>query len=334
MRDRDKLYALAEALAAPKTVYEIIMALNAPDNLSPYKKKMTDMILEEVSLEIFIEKLYEIYEIDKAQEEVRRENILQGLKDEKAAEQIIHREAFQYATDRPRRLLERGDNIMELELKAKYLQDILNVERPKLDEYEKGVVANKKVLTDVESKWESHQKIQSEKYSDAVEELYSLPSGMKERLEKAFMMVPPSKLLQINRQIIREVGDDEKMIEQCANTMAQKGGFIRELKTLDILGSTDVRMTGQEAVEKNGVVEESVLKPSALLALRKKIPPMPKVDKEKEMLVDAIRADNKRADFQSKATKVYAMEKALNKIHDKILVLKNQPELQGPAPRI
>lgn len=342
MSQRNELYALAKALATPTTLYEIIMALNSPDHLSPYKKLMTDMILAEVTLEVFINELYIIYEIDKVHEEERRTAVLQALKDEKAAEYLILRQDFEYATKQPRRLLERGDNIMELEFKAKLLQDFLNVERPKLEGYEKKIAKNKQKLTQIDTAWGIRQKDNATNYIAEFDKLdnegnkkykFELSEETKASLEKVFITPPPSKLLQINRHLIREAGDDEKKIGQYANTIALKGAFGVILKAAELFGSTRIDTKVEKKEKHKDVSEEHNLSVRALLArLRENPPIMQNVDTEKKMLAEAIKDDNESADLQDKANKIYSTEKALNKITDKMMVLKNQT-IPEPPPR-
>jgi len=331
MYERDKMKQTADALLHPQSAADFAQALNAP--FSPYKQQLTELIMQSVSLEDFFIELAILQDVHIVEEEQRRMTLLKELRDERAAEYISKR-GMQFAETTPRPIRERSETISELQYHAKYLSDILAVEREKVPAYQETINKNKQELENIEKRWQPLQdRKATDYYQKLVAEKAALQLAIKDELanqvKKAFVIPPPGKLLQINRQVIRDAGLDDKKIDQCANTMAQKGGFVRKLKVLDLIGSTRFG-EGKKDEREEGVIEEHVINPKILAALEKIAPPMPDVKEEKSELAKAIKLDNERALLQVKVEKVLAMEKTLNKLNDKIMELQHQPASPSP----
>src|SRR3990167_9014193 len=169
MHNRDEQLRLAEALSNPKTVDEIIMALSAPDNLSPFKKQMIDWIVQEVTLEEFIKKLFIILEITKEKEEARRQNIIQSMRDITSAEQI-----FALRGGKPKPIHPRNESVYELESKIDSLNKFLEQERKKIPAYQNTINECQQALVVLDKSWVQRQSNKAEEYcNELIENLNS-----------------------------------------------------------------------------------------------------------------------------------------------------------------
>ncbi len=163
MQKRDEQIRLAEALANPQTIDEIIMALSAPDNLSPFKKQMIDWIVQEVTLEQFIEKLFMVLEITKAKEEMRRQDIIQTMRDNASSEQLSSLRAR-----KPQPILPRQESTFELESKIDSLNKLLQEERKKKQQYEDTVTRCEQTFVKLDTRWTERQTTKAKEYCNVL----------------------------------------------------------------------------------------------------------------------------------------------------------------------
>ena len=61
--NRDRQREIIEALIAPKSIFDIILALNTPDDRSPYKKNLENKITEGVSMEELMDVIQILLEV-------------------------------------------------------------------------------------------------------------------------------------------------------------------------------------------------------------------------------------------------------------------------------
>lgn len=310
-RNRDEQLLIIEALNAPKSIFDILLALNTPDERSPYKKELENKIIEGVNFEEFLEIIEVLLEISRTVSEKMREEVILERLNEKSYEQLQSRLAFQFNADAAKSRA--NVSRMSIENRIAHLTMLLAVELPKKQAYESRKEELKTEMKNIEKNWTNRQTESAKTFYDSFESKMKngeldfkvkLEPEHKVRLEKAFQIAPPEKLIKANEAVIKEAGDDEKKVEQVANSMAVKSDFVRNLQVLTETG----RIEHENSNKKD---EEYFPKPSRIKELNKKLPIESNVKEDKKDIADAIKCDRELKQTEKKLVRNEVLEDKL-----------------------
>lgn len=314
--NRDNQLRIIEALIAPKSVYDFILALNTPDDRSPYKRKLINEIIEGVNIETILGELEVLSEINQQLTEKQRQEKIREWQEEESYELMKTSQAVQFQAEKENELKTIAMNL-DIEKRIEYLTEVLHEESPKKEEYKQTYQEAKEELKAIDQAWEAREKNMALTFIEAHKKEHHYPSnaiggsyhhqiGFKhedeKRLMKAFTTAAPKKLIKMNAEVIDEAGDDTKKMQTAAHTMAAKGDCVRSLQVLAELSR--MRETKQK---KN----HHTLKPSSLKKLCKRYKLHTKLDKDKEDIFNAIKKHKKMKAAKEKLLLIDNAEKLL-----------------------
>lgn len=321
--NRSKQRKVIEALIAPKSIFDIMLALNTPDDRSPYKKNLENKIFENVSMEEIMDFVDLLLEISHDMTEKMRETIVRERLNEKSYEQLQSRQAFQFNQNAAQSEARIKATRLSVENRIAYLTEMLAIELPKKKEYEKNREELNKEIKKVETKWEKRHAESAEKFYDSFETKVNngalgkeikLTPEHKERINTAYKTATPEKLTKLNEAAIKEaiVKDpvtneeklDDKKLDDVAKSMAAKDDFVRNLQVLTEAG----RIKHENSSKKD---EEYFPKPTEIKELNKQFPIESSQDKDKKAIKKTIKCNHELKQTEKKLVMIDTMEEKL-----------------------
>ncbi len=344
-RNRDEQLQIIEALISPRSIFDIMLVLNTPGDCSPYKKELDNKIIEGVSFEDFLEVVEVLLEISREVSLKMREELVRERLDQISYEQLQTKLAFQFnlsVTKEPKKV-----SSLSLENRIENLTAILAIELRKKPTYESKREALKAEIKTIEKSWANREKESANAFyatyeakmkSGALGRQIELTPAHEERMKKAFETAPPEKLIKLNQDVIKEaydadrkiefnakkeVGEEQKNLDQVCQSMAAKNDFIRNLQVLTEAG----RIEHENSDKKD---KEYFPKPTRIKQLNQALRFKSTVNEDKNDIAQTIKLDRELKETERKLVRIDVIEEKLETAKKEQAMQKsNSPDSPG-----